>query len=165
MPQARRGEGVRPLATTFADSPPGLEARGLTPADLDPADSARTLTPLRSSVAVAAHVGQIELQLGGILRTAAAAVELGPLLDGERHVVDVAFHTGGGLQRHRHAADDAGDLAAHDHALGGDGARHLALLADDDLGAGYVALDLAVDLQRALADDLQALADDLEIVA
>src|SRR5690606_32551631 len=64
-----------------------------------------------------------------------------------------------------HATDDARDLATHDHTLRGDRARHLALLADDDLGAGHIALDLAIDLQGALADDLQALADDLEVVA
>ena len=80
-------------------------------------------------------------------------------------MVDVALHARGGLQRHRDRADDAVNLAAHDHPLGGDGARHLALLADDDLAAADVAFHLAVDLQGALADDLEALADDLEVVA
>src|SRR5262245_1916947 len=120
----------------------------------------------RTSARVAvAHAFQIELELGGILRPAAASIELSALLDGERHVVDVAFHAGGRLQRDGHAADDAGNLATHDHALGGDSAGNLALLADDDFGAGHVALDLAVDLQCALADDLEALADDLQVVA
>ena len=79
--------------------------------------------------------------------------------------MDVAFDLRGRLQGDGHPANDAGDLAAHDHALGSHGARDLALFADDDLATADVALDLAVDLQRALADDLEALADDLEIVA
>ena len=56
-------------------------------------------------------------------------------------------------------------FAAHHHLPAGHHARHLALFADDDLGRLHVALDLAVDLQHAAADDLQPLADDLEIVA
>src|SRR5690606_3645847 len=121
---------------------------------------------IKASIRVAvAHPLQIDLELVDVLRTPAAAVELCALLDRQRHVVDVALDARGGLQRHRHPANDAGDPPAHDHALGGDGARDPALLADDDFGAGHVALDLAVDLQRALADDLQALADDLQVVA
>ena len=50
-----------------------------------------------------------------------------------------------------------GDRATHDHALGGDRARHLALLTDDDFGAADITLDLAIDLQGALADDLSDL--------
>src|SRR5262249_29055741 len=43
---------------------------------------------------------------------------------------------------------------------------HLALLANNDLGASHVARDLAVHLQRAPGDDLEwPLADDLEVVA
>jgi hypothetical protein len=80
-------------------------------------------------------------------------------------MVDVAFHARRRLERNRHPANDARNLAAHDHPLGGDGARDLALLADDNLAAADIALDLAVDLQRALADDFEALADDLEVVA
>ena len=66
-----------------------------------------------------AHAVQVDFQLRGVLGPAAASVELGALLDGQRHVVDVAFDAGRGLQRDGHAADDAGDLAAHDDALGG----------------------------------------------
>src|SRR6202008_4310291 len=90
---------------------------------------------------------------------------LGTLLDGQRDVVDVALDPSRGLKSNRHAANDAGDFAAHDHALGGYRAGDLALLADDDLGASYITFHLAVDLQGALADDLEALADDLEVVA
>src|SRR5215813_4572031 len=108
---------------------------------------------------------QIRLELFGVCRPPACAVELGTLLYGQRHVVDVTFHAGRGLQRHSHCANDPGGPATHDHSLGGDGARHLALLADDDLSASHVALDLAVHLQRATADDLESLADDLEVVA
>src|SRR6266550_3539894 len=108
---------------------------------------------------------QIRLQLFGVCRPQASAVELGTLLYGQRHVVDVTFHACRGLQRHGHRANDPGGPAAHDHSLGGDGARHLAQLPDDDLGASHVALDLAVHLQRAPADNLESLADDLEVVA
>src|SRR5262245_14189739 len=101
-----------------------------------------------------AHALQIELELGGVLWPAAAPVELRTLLDGKRHVVDVALHASRGLQRHGHAANDAGNLAAHDHSLSRDGSGHLALLSDNDLGAGNVAFDLAVNLQGTLADDL-----------
>src|SRR5262245_19650958 len=80
-------------------------------------------------------------------------------------MMDVALHFRGRLQRHGNAANDARDLAAHDDALGGNRARYPALLADDHLAAADVALDLAIDLEGALADDLEALADDLEVVA
>src|SRR5262249_61660737 len=79
--------------------------------------------------------------------------------------MDVALHMRGGLQGNGGAADDARDRAAHDNPLGRHGAGYLAALAYDDFRPTDVALDLAIDLQRALADDLQSLADDLEIVA
>src|SRR5262245_63892673 len=79
--------------------------------------------------------------------------------------MDVTFHACRGSQRHSHRANDPGGPAANDHSLGGDGARYLAQLADDDLGASHIALDLAVHLQRTPGDDLEALADDLEVVA
>src|SRR5262249_42074335 len=103
-------------------------------------------------------------ELFGVRRPPACAVELGTLLYGQRHVVDVTFHARRGLQRHSHRANDPGGPAAHDHSLGGDGARHLPEPPADALGASRVALDLAVPLQRAPADDLESLADDLEIV-
>src|SRR5258705_5593556 len=108
---------------------------------------------------------QIRLELCGVCRPQASAVELGTLLYGQRHVVDVTFHACRRLQRHSHRANDPGGPAAPDHSLGGDGARHLALLADEYLGASHIALDLAVHLQRAPADDLEALADELEGLA
>jgi len=52
----------------------------------------------------------------------------------------VAFHARRGLERHGNTTDDAGNLAAHDHPLGRHRARHLALLADDDLAAADVTL-------------------------
>src|SRR3990172_5110521 len=108
---------------------------------------------------------QIDLELGGVRWASAAAVKLGALLDGKRHVMDVAFHARGGLQSDGHGADGPRDLATHSHPLGGDNARHLAHFADDNLVANHIAFDFAVDLESALADDLEALADDLEVVA
>src|SRR5262249_45697965 len=95
----------------------------------------------------------------------ASAVELGTLLDGKRHVMDVAFHVRRGLQGHRSPTNDTGDGAAHNHPLSRDGAGHFPHLADDDFGAPDVSFDLPINLQRSLADDLETLADDLEIVA
>src|SRR5262245_39973164 len=108
---------------------------------------------------------EVELELRSVAWTPAASIELRALFDGQRHVVDVPFHASRGLQRNRHGANDPGDAPAHDHALGGDGAGHFSLVADDELGAGHVAFDFAVDLQCPATDDLEALADDLEIVA
>src|SRR5204863_7048905 len=62
-------------------------------------------------------------------------------------------------------ANDAIDLTAHDHLLTRDHAGHLAPLADDDLGGLHISLDLAIDLQHAATDDLEPLANDLEVVA
>ena len=117
----------------------------------------------RSAVGVARRRGRFEAppRRG----PPAASVELGALLDGKRHVVDVAFDTRRGLQRHGHGANNPGDASADDHPLSRDRTCHLALLADDQLGTSHVAFDLAVDLQRAPADDLEPLADDLEVVA
>jgi hypothetical protein len=70
------------------------------------------------------------------------------------------FHPGRGLQRHGHGANGPGCPTAHDHTLGGDWARHPPLLADDDPRAGHVAFEIAVDLEEASADDLQALGSD-----
>ena len=93
------------------------------------------------------------------------AVEVRTLFDCEGHVMNIGFDVTGGLQGNRDTANDSKNSAAHDHALGQDGSRHLPLLANNHLGALYVALYVPIDLQRTLADDLEALADDLEIVA
>src|SRR5262245_57539572 len=130
------------------------------------AEGARREGSSRGSVRLGARSElEIEVEFPGVGGPPAAAVELRPLLDGKRHVVDIALHTRRCLQRHGDAANDTRDLAADDHALGGYGARHPAFLADDDLTPPHVALDFAVDLERALADDLEPLADDLEIIA
>ena len=108
---------------------------------------------------------QINVQLRRVCRPPAAPFEHGAFLNREGHVVDVALYVGRRLQRHRPGANGPRCRAAHDHALGGDGARHPPLLANDDLGAGDVAFEIAVDLQHAAANDLQALTGDFEIVA
>jgi hypothetical protein len=48
--------------------------------------------------------------------------------------------------------------------LASDHSRHFALLADNNFYGHYVTLDLTIDLKDATADDLQSLAEDLEVV-
>jgi hypothetical protein len=43
---------------------------------------------------------QIDSELRGVYRTATAAVELGTLLDQQRHLMDVTLNASGGLQRY-----------------------------------------------------------------
>ena len=92
------------------------------------------------------------------------AVEVCALFDGEGHVMHVGFDVTGGLQGNRLRADDAQDCAAHDHLLACDHPRHPPLLTNEDLGRLNIALDVAIDLQHAPADDPEPLADDLEVV-
>jgi hypothetical protein len=93
------------------------------------------------------------------------AVEVRALLDRERHVMHVGLDVTGRLQGNRLRADDAQDCATHNHLLAGDHSRHSPLLADEDLGRLNVTLNVAIDLQRAPADDPEPLANDLEVVA
>ena len=79
-------------------------------------------------------------------------------------MMNVALNVRRRLQSYHYPPDDPRDLTAHDHPLGGDSAGDPSLFADDDLAAPDIALDFAVDLERALADDLEPLADDLEII-
>src|SRR5262245_26803944 len=79
--------------------------------------------------------------------------------------MNVAFHARRGLQRHAHRANGPGCPTAHDDALGRDCARHPSLLTDDHLRADHVAFEIAVDLQDASADDLEALAGDPKVIA
>jgi len=65
----------------------------------------------------------------------------------------------------RLSAHVSGDFAADDDLLSRNHSRHLSSLADDDLGRLNVTFDLVVDLQDALADNLQPLANDLEVVS
>jgi hypothetical protein len=87
------------------------------------------------------------------------------LLDRKRHVVDVASNFGCRLKSNVLRADDAGDFAAYDDLLARDHTGQLALLPYDDLSRLHIALDLAIDLQGAAADDFEPLPNDLEIVA
>jgi hypothetical protein len=98
-------------------------------------------------------------------RVAGSAVELSALLYGKGHVMDVAFHARRGLQRHGHRANGPGCPTAHDDTLGRDCAYHPSLLTDDDLRADHVAFEIAVDLQDASADNLEALAGDPKVIA
>jgi len=91
-------------------------------------------------------------------------VEVRALFDGERHVMNIGFDVTGGLKGNRARADDAQDCAAHDHLLACDHPCHPPLLTNEDLGRLNIALDVAINLQRAPADDLEPLANDLEIV-
>jgi hypothetical protein len=93
------------------------------------------------------------------------AVEVSTLLDREGHVMDVGFNVTGGLQGNRLSTDDARDSAAHDDLLARDHPRHLSFLTDNDLGRANVTFNLTIDLQAAAANDLEPLANNLEIVA
>jgi hypothetical protein len=96
---------------------------------------------------------------------AAASLEHRTLLYGKRHVMNVAFNMGRGLQANGLAADDAGDSAADDHVLRSDHTGDFALLSDDHLRALHVAFDFSIDLQEAATDNLEPLADNPEIIA
>jgi len=48
--------------------------------------------------------------------------------------------------------------------LARDHSRYFAFLADNNFYGHYVTLNLTIDLKDATADDLQSLADDLEVV-
>ena len=63
------------------------------------------------------------------------------------------------------AVNRAADAAENLDLLGADGADDGAFLADDDLLAGDVTADVAVDLQLVLRDDGDLLAEDGEIGA
>src|SRR6476660_4869125 len=76
--------------------------------------------------------------------------------------MNVALHARRGHQDDGLATYAAQDFTEHDHSFGSDIALNLPLLIDDNLGAGYVTLEFAIDLYLALADDLQLLASDLE---
>src|SRR5262245_58134753 len=95
----------------------------------------------------------------------ASAVELGARLDGQRLVLDVAFHVRRGHQGDDIAVDGAEDLAQHDHALADDSAFHLTPLTDHNLVAGHIAFELAIDLEPALADNFHAAACKLQVTA
>src|SRR5215467_989426 len=97
-------------------------------------------------------------------RTTAAAVKLGSLLDCKGHMVDITLDPRRGLEGNCLRTDDARDRTADDHLLARDHSRYIALLADYNFSGHHVALDLAVYLKDATADDLQPLADDLEVV-
>jgi len=96
--------------------------------------------------------------------TTAAALKLGSLLDCKRHMVDVTLDLRGGLEGDRLPTNDARHHTADDHLLTCDHPRYFALLTDYNFSSHHVALDLAVYLKDTAADDLQPLADDLEVV-
>jgi hypothetical protein len=79
------------------------------------------------------------------------ALEVRAFLDGKPLVEDLAFHARAVHQHDPVAADDAGDLAAHDHLVGGDVAIHGCRAADGQVRAADVTPNLAVDLQFAVA--------------
>jgi hypothetical protein len=70
------------------------------------------------------------------------AVEVRTLLDCKGQMMNIGFDVAGGLQGNRDTANDSGNGAAHNHALGQYGSSHLPLLPNDHLDALYVAIDL-----------------------
>jgi hypothetical protein len=91
-------------------------------------------------------------------------VEVCALFDRERHVMDIGFDVTGGLQGNRLRAHDTQDRATHDHLLARDHSGYSPLLTDEDFGRLNITLDVAINLQRAAANDLKPLANDLEII-
>ena len=89
-----------------------------------------------------------------IVRAARLALEEGALLDGDGLVVDIAFDMARGLQQHAAAANGAEHMAADDALLGNDAAGDAGLLADHDVRAVNVALDLALDLDLAFRHEV-----------
>ena len=79
-------------------------------------------------------------------------------------MVDITLDLRRGLEGNCLPADDARDHTADDHLLTCDHPRYFALLTDYNFSSHHVALDLAVYLKDAAADDLQPLTDDLEVV-
>src|ERR1700730_9094828 len=79
--------------------------------------------------------------------------------------MDIGFNVTGRLQGKRLSTDGSPARAAHDPLLACNHPRYLPLLTDDDLGRLNVTLNVAVDLQAAAANDLEPLANNLEIVA
>src|SRR5688572_5064834 len=117
--------------------------------------------PRSVRVPVACRIGDLGALYTGrrILHAAGLAFEIGPLLDGQLLMEDVAFELAAGLQQHALAAHRPHHGAAYDDLLGDDIAGDACIFADDDAGGVQVALDLAVDLHLApgheVADDRQ----------
>src|ERR1700730_770465 len=79
--------------------------------------------------------------------------------------MDIGFNVTGRLQGKRLSTDGSPARAAHDPLLACNHPRYLPLLTDDDLGRLNVTLNVAVDLQAAATNDLEPLANNLEVVA
>jgi len=79
-------------------------------------------------------------------------------------MVDITLDLRRGLEGDCLPTDDARHRTADDHLLTCDHSRYFALLTDYNFSSHHVALDLAIYLKDATADDLQPLADDLEVV-
>src|SRR5262249_24514741 len=103
------------------------------------------------------------------VHAAALALEEGARLDRQGLVRDVADELGRLRQDHRLALERAVDRSADADAVAGTAAAHLRALPHRDRAALHVALDLAVDLNVAIADqiafDLEVAADDRVPVA
>src|SRR5690606_868211 len=93
------------------------------------------------------------------------AIEAGPLLDGKRLAVNVAFDDGAGVKSNPRTQDGALNLPIDLDNLSRNGAVDDGFLADGQLHAVQIGLDIAVDTQRALAANGNGLAFDGEVVA
>ena len=78
--------------------------------------------------------------------------------------MNIGLDMAGRLQGNGARADDTQDSAAYDHLLACDHSRHFPTLTDEDLGGLNVTLNVAVDLQRATANDSESLTNDLEVI-
>src|SRR5262245_36394684 len=87
------------------------------------------------------------------VRTHRTPVEIGAGLDRERVVLDVADHMGAALEHDVAAADRAFNPSVDRDALGLNAARDRGFGRNDERGAIKIAIDLAVDLDKALGRD------------
>src|SRR5262245_18452987 len=97
--------------------------------------------------------GDLLLRVTVRARTHRTPVEIGAGLDRERVVLDVADDMGAALEHDVAAADRAFDPSVHHDALGLNAARDRGFGRNDERGAIKIALDLAVDLDKALGRD------------
>jgi hypothetical protein len=95
----------------------------------------------------------------------ATAVKFGTLFDGQRRVVDVAFHVGTALEAHGLAVYGTEDFAEHNYSVARNSSYNIATLTDDNLGSSNVTLNLAIDPEFAPADDLDVFACDPQVIA
>ena len=78
--------------------------------------------------------------------------------------MNIGLDMAGRLQGNRAYTDDTQDSAAHDHLLACNHPRHLPVLTDENFGSLNGTLYVAIDLQRAPANNPEPLTDNFKVV-